>query len=255
MRRYRWSILTFFLISCTQEVGGEPAEDDDPSDLAGNGPAITFRKDIAPMFVGKCTLCHHPDNATGIDLTQPFDPEVGIVGRETNWKTKRKLIVDPGKPSNSFLLQKVSLEPLDADTQGAPMPLLLPILTAPEVVTIRTWISEGANDDDFYRDNVAQIFGDGVSLGSDGGKCSYCHYSESSLPDLTDPFSDDGVVGVQNSRGQLLVAPGDPDNSLVVQKVEARVNAGLPMPLWLESLTSHEVALIERWIRDGAKDE
>lgn len=249
-----------FLVCCL--IGCADLGFDDPEDLNSaleEEPAppvqpISFWKDIAPMFVGKCTLCHHPGNATGVDLTRPFDPEFGIIERPSSWsRAKRKLIVDPGRPENSFLLDKVAGLPLDPETEGSPMPLVLPALDASEIARVREWISNGARDDRFFRSEVVPILGDGKSIGTIG-RCSLCHYGESSIPDLTDPFGNRGVVSRANSRGEVLVEPGDPELSLLVHKIEARVTAGLSMPLWLEPFSPHEVHLIERWISEGARE-
>ena len=207
------------------------------------------------MFRGKCIMCHHPDNASGLDLTRPFDPEVGLIGRESIWsKARAKRIVDPGRPENSLLLVKVRERVLDPEREGAPMPLALADLSAADIAVVRDWISDGARDDGMYREKVREIFGDGVSLGRKGGSCGFCHYGGTSIPDLTDPFSKRGVVGRANSRGQALIDPGYPENSLVIHKIEGRVTAGLSMPLRLEPLSPHETDLIERWIAEGAED-
>jgi hypothetical protein len=257
MRRPCLALLSCLIAGCIQDAAGTHA-----GGAFGDGDAgerdqepLSFTRDIAPMFVGKCTMCHHPENATGLDLTRPFDPEVGMIGRETIWpKARAKRIVDPGKPQNSFLLVKVRERLLDTDVEGAPMPLALADLSAADIETVRDWIGDGAKDDDTYREQVRVIFGDGVSIGREGGSCGYCHYGGTSIPDLTDPFSNRGVVGRTNSRGQALIDPGYPDNSLVVAKIEGRVNAGLSMPLRLEPFSRHEIDLLERWIAEGAED-
>jgi hypothetical protein len=235
-----------------EDTATNPIADEDLEPPASE--PISFWKDIAPMFSGKCTLCHHSDNATGVDLTHPFDPEVGIVSRETAWTdADQSLIVDPGNPENSFLLRKVGSVELDPVREGARMPLLFAKLNSDEIASVRRWVQDGANDDAVYRDQVAPLFGDGTSLET-SGRCSLCHSPGSPIPDLTDPFGPRGVVDKTNARGEPLVVPGAPDSSLLVQKIEGRVTAGLSMPLWLEPFSPHEVRLIERWIREGARE-
>jgi hypothetical protein len=257
MRRTSLALVSCLIAGCIQDAAATrsrgPFYDGDAG--APDQEPLSFRRDIAPMFVGKCTMCHHPDNATGLDLTRPFDAEVGMIGRMSIWpKARAKRIVDPGEPENSFMLVKVRESSLDADIEGAPMPLAFADLSASDIQTVRDWITDGAKDDKTYRDQVREIFGDGVSLGPKGGSCGFCHYGGTSIPDLTDPFSKRGVVGRANSRGYALIDPGYPDNSLVVQKIEGRVAAGLSMPLRLESFSRHEVDLLERWIAEGAED-
>src|SRR5690242_8798808 len=115
------------------------------------------------------------------------------------------------------------------------MPWGPPAVTADEVAAVRKWIADGAMDDAFFRDNVATLFGDGKSLGTKGGKCSYCHYENTwQLPDLTHPFDMNvGVVNVAGSRGGKLVLPGDPDSSVLLQKIQspdpdAGIGAAMP---------------------------
>jgi Ca2+-binding RTX toxin-like protein len=48
------------------------------------------------------------------------------------------------------------------------------------------------------------------------------------------------------------VKPGDPDNSYLVQKVEGTAAVGGRMPLNREPLTAEQIALIRRWISEGA---
>jgi hypothetical protein len=251
MRSPSSALLICLLAACAKVEDPPPDVEDDDGGVESE--PLSFGMDIAPMLVGKCTLCHHPDNPTGLDLTRPFDPEVGMINREVSWpEADADLIVDPGDPDNSFILDKVSREPLDPEREGAFMPLVIPRLSADEIATVRSWISDGAEDDDFYRERVAPIFGDGESLGRNSGKCAFCHYEGSSLPNLVDPFASSGVVDRVNARGVPLVLPGDPDGSLLVHKIEERVTAGLPMPLWLEPFSEHEVNLLRRWIIEGA---
>ena len=139
------------------------------------------------------------------------------------------------------------------------MPWGPPKVTADEIAAVRQWITDGAKDDDFYQANVATIFGDGMSLGSKGGKCSYCHYANTyQLPDLTHPFDKNvGIVDVPSSRGGKLVMPGDPDSSLLVQKIEAQdadAGVGNPMPMQFPLLQPSQIAVLKTWIAEGAQN-
>lgn len=218
---------------------------------------VSFDAEIEPIFVQKCTLCHHPMNATGVDLTRPFDPQTGIVGRANSWtEAPATLIVDPSDPMNSFLLDKVVRTNLDPKREGEAMPWHIPRLDAAEVGAVRQWIADGAMDDATFRTTVAPLFGDGVSLGSRGGRCAYCHNPDSSFrPDLTRPFDPvDGVVNVPGAGGRLLVAPGDPDNSALVLRIEANPLAGAAMPFHPEPLDQEERDALVRWVVAGAPD-
>ncbi len=50
---------------------------------------------------------------------------------------------------------------------------------------------------------------------------------------------------------ELRVRPGDPDHSLVIDKLRNR-NVATQMPLGAKPLSEEKIALFERWIRDGA---
>ena len=85
-----------------------------------------------------------------------------------------------------------------------------------------------------------------------------CHYEGGpQLPDLTHPFDPEtGVVGVTGAYSQVLVEPGDPENSFLMQKVRGTFPTGLgaQMPWWPDAVTEDELATIERWIAEGALD-
>jgi len=109
-----------------------------------------FAEKVAPVFgtavtlggrSGKCTLCHYPGSATGLDILAVFDDQKGLVGAKS--VLSKKLRVSPGKPEESFLVEKIELEKPSA---GAQMPLHYPRLDKETVEALRTWIKEGASD-------------------------------------------------------------------------------------------------------------
>lgn len=53
----------------------------------------------------------------------------------------------------------------------------------------------------------------------------------------------------------LRVAPGDPDNSYLVQKLEGTAASGGRMPLGLPALEQATIDIIRQWITDGAMDD
>jgi hypothetical protein len=169
---------------------------------------VSYADDVAPIFATKCNWCHHEDSPTHYDFTQPFDSEIGIVNRDVSWTAaEQTLVVDPGTPQNSFLLEKITREDLDEHEVGFPMPWHIERLTEDELDALRQWIDDGANDDAFYQDTITLIFGDGETLGSRRGKCAFCHYTGGTLlPDLVQPFDPEtGAVGVTGVYGRVLI--------------------------------------------------
>jgi hypothetical protein len=65
------------------------------------------------------------------------------------------------------------------------------------------------------------------------------------------------LVGQPSSQvpGTLRVAPGDPDNSYLVQKLEGTASVGAQMPLNGTPLPQSTIDIIRQWITDGALDD
>jgi len=234
-------------------TGGSPGASGAPSTST-----VSFAADIAPVFAAKCNHCHHPNAAIDVDLTDPFDPDHGLVGRANTWApngSKQTLLVDPGNVDNSFLITKVVETELDSHVDGAPMPLELPALSDEEIANVEQWIAGGANDDAFFASNVAPLFGTEITLGSRSGRCTFCHYPGTpfgfSVLDVFD--SSTGMVGV-NSRttaGKRIVAPFEPEQSTLLSRL--RGEGSLPrMPLSLPRVTEAEAERMRTWVAEGA---
>ena len=250
------ALLAVWSASCGSNTpsGGSGAD-------AGTPTGASYSLTVAPIFGAKCDNCHWMGTPIGYQLQDPFDPNTGMVGRAGSWTAARHTInIVPGDPSQSFLVDKVTATDLNPDSEGAPMPYATDAVTATELAAIRTWIQNGTNNDADYQANVAPIFGDGVHLGPKAGKCSYCHTAKSlNPPNLVDPFDPArGVVNVKAIVGGTRVIPGDPDHSVLYQKVSGAplaANLKSPMPYQTPRLTADEVAAIEAWITGGAKND
>jgi len=73
--------------------------------------------------------------------------------------------------------------------------------------------------------------------------------------DVTNSFG--MLVGVASSEKSSLmrVAPGDPDNSYLIQKLEGNASVGARMPLNAPALEPNTINVIRQWITDGALDD
>ena len=248
-------------------AGCSPAEKDPPGGSGGNGGsgggsgagAVSFARDIKPIFAAHCNDCHHPASATDYDFTNPFDPQKGIIGRPNTWApngAKETKVVDPGNVTNSSLITKVSREDLDVHVDGNPMPYHLPYLTTAEVDAVRQWITDGAKNDAFFAASVAPIFGTQVTLRREAGRCTYCHYpgapSGMNVLDVFDPAQ--GMVGRTSRYGGKMVEPGAPDASSLMKKLTGNT-AGAQMPLHRPRLSSAQVQRLRDWISAGARND
>jgi hypothetical protein len=234
---------------------------------------VTYQKDISTLFAD-CTLCHNPGSPSagvapqGPDILDPYAPGNGLTVAPNYWKEGHKNLpyperdVTPGDPDQSFLLIKLSDPSLGLlSDAGAYMPYNVPPITPDELAKIEQWVSSGAQDDDFFRNQVYGIFVG--PLVYQPGKCDLCHYKGTPHPpDMTDPFGPDGVVGIPSIfRNDLLrVAPGDPDASLLVQRVRESAGDnlpssefGAPMPKPVTHLDDAQQALVRQWILEGAR--
>jgi len=225
----------------------------------GDGSGVSYAADVAPIFEERCTHCHH-QNATAIpNIADPFDPTNGLIVFANTWHEGHpetpEMNVVPGDPANSFLIQKISDPAL---TAGDPMPWSPDRVTEQQAADLRQWITDGAMNDAFYASNIQRIFGTPGLLGNPGGKCSYCHFDGGVEPNLGDPFDpENGVVNVAaTTEGWTRVIPGDPDNSLLIVRVEATetTEAGDPMPKVYPTLTPAEIDTVTQWILDGAQN-
>jgi mono/diheme cytochrome c family protein len=224
-------------------------------------PEVSYRRDVAPIFAEKCISCHHDNNAVQVILTDPFDPGLGIVNRPNTWtQSSRPVLVVPGDPDASALMLKVEETELELKVEGDPMPWNIPRVTDAQLAALASWINAGALENATYQRDVVPIFGDGVSLGRRGGKCTYCHHPWEGRfePDLVNTFDpDSGAVNVASFYGGLRIAPGDAQASVVyLRSSPAEIPANLEplMPKHYERLTNEELAILREWIATGARN-
>lgn len=242
----------------TTETGAPPG----PTDT-GEGPTEplppSYARDVAPIFGRLCVACHYPGSAGDYDLTDPFDPVSGFVGRPNSWVPNgadETVLIDPGNPDNSFLLLKIEEEVLDPKVDGSPMPYLPQVFSEAEIGLVEDWIRRGATDDAGFRADVAPLFGTEVTFRSASGRCTWCHYpgAPNGLS-VIDPFDPtEGMVGRASRFGGLIVDPGDPEASVLIGKLRGTA-PGDRMPQHLRRVEPDEVAAIRDWIARGAPND
>lgn len=228
---------------------------------------VSFSRDVAPILEARCNVCHLATSKLGVDFgvdfTNPFDPEFGIVGKSNTWAAPHanpedpvsdyEFIVDPFNPENSGLIAKVRDLDLNPAIDGNAMPFALDELSFAELSDVESWIAAGANDDETF-EPVATIFGTAIRFAPElgAGRCTFCHYPDApnglDVLDVFDPVH--GMVGVESRFGGLIVDPGNPDTSVLMKRL--RGEGVKKMPLQLARLDPHQVQLIVDWILAGA---
>lgn len=88
---------------------------------------------------------------------------------------------------------------------------------------------------------------------------SNCHAGAGASAGLSleDASSYAMLVGIASSQdgGILRVAPADPDNSYLIQKLEGTAGTGVQMPIGAAALPQSSIDVIRQWITDGADDD
>jgi uncharacterized membrane protein len=83
-------------------------------------------------------------------------------------------------------------------------------------------------------------------------KCLPCHAQGNSNPGQYNMETYDAIV--KGGRHGAAVVPGKPDAGTLVQKVKASPSFGEQMPVMTKTkLTPDEIAILETWIKQGAK--
>jgi mono/diheme cytochrome c family protein len=120
--------------------------------LAGcNGPAAPAPEDatfalVSQRVLSNCTTrsCHGAEGRRGDLVLTPdmaYAALVNVPAANTGAKAKGKQRVVPGRPDDSFLLQKLTGPGPD---EGARMPLTGDALPPEDLALVRAWIAAGA---------------------------------------------------------------------------------------------------------------
>gem|GEM_PF-948030 len=223
---------------------------------------------VKEVFDEHCTACH----AEGGDPNDPAEFSLegdlsGLVGRASN-ETER-LLIAPGSPDASYLMDKMLGTPAMKEDL---MPLGDEPLSAEELQLIADWIASipgespasnpasapptvspepaptptpaAATIDPALEAQAKAVFDE---------FCTGCHAEGGSLDDPSE-FPLEGDLSILIGRGsaesdKLLIAPGDPDGSYLLDKV-----LGTPamkeelMPLGDEPLSADNVQALRDWI-------
>lgn len=115
-----------------------------------------------------------------------------------------------------------------------------------------------SDEGDPFRPGPSDSGGD-VSFAADvqpilDARCTVCHGpgGEGGL-DLRAPQSHGNLVDFTSPNyGAKRVVPGDPDNSVLVDKIEGGGRFGSRMPPIGTALSSADIATIRQWVSDGA---
>lgn len=143
---------------CPAETPGSSCNDDPPpADFDATKPAVSFSKDVMPIFTQSCAFstCHGsttgPANGVflGRDPLRVYKAIVSVRGDET----QAMAFVTPNDPRQSYLMRKLdgSQCALDAQCSGGScqesMPKNAGLLDLATRDKVRRWIAQGAKND------------------------------------------------------------------------------------------------------------
>lgn len=125
-------ILALFLLPSCQ------SEQIDLSQVVAPVDPVSFAADVQPLFTASCggVGCHIGEATNGVNLTTHAQALTSF-GLQYD-----ALIIAPGDPADSPLLDKLSANP----RFGSRMPLNRTPLSGTQIALVRAWIEEGALD-------------------------------------------------------------------------------------------------------------
>ena len=216
--------------------------------------AVSFVKDVLPIFVARCSNCHIRDAKKGFSMATFASLMKG---------SEDGTVFTPGKASGSRLMDALEsgdmprgggpLKPeemqviakwidagakFDGPTQQTPLASLVTPTNLPAQPALAVSMASGNETVQFVRDLAPTVV----------ATCTGCHggMRPAGRLDLT-TFSS----LLKGGDGGAIIVPGKPAESLLVKKL--RGTAGDRMPLRKEPLEDELIKKFEAWIADGAK--
>ncbi|QDU93837.1 c-type cytochrome domain-containing protein [Lignipirellula cremea] len=249
----KFSPLSRPTIASTPKPSTTPAPKPEP---ASPTPAtgVSFVKDVAPMLVAKCGRCHVSKTTGGFSMATFADLMRG---------TADGVVVTAGSDA-SLLIETIASG--DMPRGGAKV-------TPAELAALTKWIVEGAKFDGPDQSVSLATFGTAMA----GGRMAAPEVRRATGKETVSFVNDiAGIlvancnnchIGAQRASGGLNlgtfatmlrggdsgspITPNDPAGSLLVQKLKG-MGGGQQMPLRKSPLPPEQIALIEKWISEGA---
>ena len=209
--------------------------------------AATFAADVAPILRERCVVCHQGEAAP---LGLRLDSYAGAMKG-----SQKGPVIKPGDARASELAKRVRGESQPRMPLTGP-----PWLSAGQIALIERWIAAGASggagapaaaparvrrpgDPVTYAD-VAPIL---------VGRCAKCHSANGIMGGPPEGFRLDTLAATLDPSDRVRVVPGNPPGSELVRRIRGQARPRMPFdgPPYLEEA---QIALVEQWIAQGARD-
>ncbi|MDC0308212.1 DUF1549 domain-containing protein, partial [Planctomycetaceae bacterium] len=219
MKSIRRTSLVLLILFCGQGLFAEASEP-------------LFEDDIQPVLMDKCGQCHDAKSKKGeLDLST-------MLGLKRGGESGESGLADTVEDSMLWIM---------IDEGGMP-PEDEPQLTDTELTLIKTWISNGAPAKGPTEVQVTQHDVLPILF----SRCVVCHGKHKQEGDL-DLRTVSSIL--KGGKSGPAISPGKPEESLLLKKVLSR---DMPPPKQIiragvRPMESSEVALLTKWVRQGAK--
>jgi mono/diheme cytochrome c family protein len=213
--------------------------------LAQAGPSYA---EVAPILRERCVACHQGEAAP---LGLRLDSYAGAMKG-----SQKGPVIKPGDARASELAKR-----LRGESQPR-MPLTgPPWLSGEQIALIERWIAAGATegaraaaapapakkrrpDDPVTYAEVAPIL---------VGRCAKCHSANGIMGTPPEGYRLDTLAATLDPSDRARVVPGNPSGSELVRRIRGQARPRMPFdgPPYLEQA---QIALVEQWIAQGARD-
>jgi mono/diheme cytochrome c family protein len=204
--------------------------------------------DIGPLFAERCVMCHSGQSAAaGLRL----DTLAGVRAGST-----RGPVVKPGDPGASELMLRLTGERQPRMPVTGP-----PFLSPQEIALVERWIAGGLLGGEAPRAtppaatrpaagepvtwvHVAPVF---------ARHCARCHTDDGQMGPPPEGYRLTSHAATLAADERVRVVPGNPAASELLRRIKGQAKPRMPFdgPPWLDAA---DVALIEAWIAQGARD-
>ncbi len=206
--------------------------------------------EVAPILAQRCLMCHVGDNAPlGLKLDS-FDN----ILKGSN----KGVVVKPADAAGSELIRRIKGTSLPRMPMTGP-----PYLNDAEIATIEKWVSVGLPKGNVTNPTPASS---SVILPEAGKpvtylhiapilatRCAKCHTNQGLMGPAPEGFLLTSYESTLSARDRVRVVPGNPDASELIRRVRGQALPRMPFdgPPYL---SKEEIALLEAWVADGARD-